>query len=101
MPRAFGSRPPPNIPAVTGRLSDGTRPTPPPLLSLRGTWNALRVPTAQDMVFSAEAAMAVALSLPVGFSQNLESPFGRLSLFMCLVDRPHVARTGYLAKPRF
>ncbi len=47
----------------------------PPPLSLGGAWRALRVPTSDDLVFSAKALAAAALALVVGFSQNLENPY--------------------------
>jgi uncharacterized membrane protein YccC len=46
-----------------------------PPLSLRGVYDALRVPTLRDLVFSAKAYLAMVLALLVGFSQDLENPY--------------------------
>lgn len=46
-----------------------------PPLSLRGVYEALRVPTLRDLVFSAKAYLAMVLALLVGFSQDLENPY--------------------------
>ena len=46
-----------------------------PPLSIAGVWQALRWPTARDMVFTLKAYLAVTLCLAFGFSQDLLNPY--------------------------
>lgn len=61
---------------------------PAPPLSVAGTWRALRVPTVLDVIFSLKAALAVAIALLIGFSQNLENPYWSALTVYVLVGQP-------------
>ncbi|MET3723581.1 FUSC family protein [Sphingomonas trueperi] len=64
------------------------RGSPAPILSAHGTWAALRVPSTHDYVFSAKAALAVAVALAIGFSQNLENPYWSALTVYVLIGQP-------------
>lgn len=61
---------------------------PAPPLSLRGTREALRWPTRQDLLFSIKGLLAVVLALLVGFSQNLENPYWAALTVYVLMSQP-------------
>ena len=67
-------------------MSSAASPAPP--LSIRGTFAALRVPTAHELLFSAKAAVAVAITLVVGFSQDLENPYWSALTVYVLLSQP-------------
>ncbi len=57
-----------------------------PPLSITGVWQSLRWPTANDLVFSLKAYLAVILCLIVGFSQNLLNPYwSALTVYIVLL----------------
>jgi uncharacterized membrane protein YccC len=59
-----------------------------PLLSVRGTLDALRLPTAQDVLLSVKGAAAVTLALLIGFDQNLENPYWSALTIYVLLAQP-------------
>jgi uncharacterized membrane protein YccC len=61
---------------------------PAPVLSVRGTFAALRVPRTRDLVFSVKAALSVVLALTIGFSQDLENPYWSALTVYVLMGQP-------------
>ncbi|USI73896.1 FUSC family protein [Sphingomonas morindae] len=60
---------------------------PAPPFSVHGTIRALRTPKLDDLLLSVKAALAVAISLAIGFSQNLDNPYwSALTIYVLLVQ---------------
>lgn len=57
-------------------------------MSVQALWQGLRWPTAQDLLFSTKAYVAVVLALAIGFSQNLQNPYWSALTVYVLVSQP-------------